>query len=151
VTIKTIEEFWKSVENCVPVGEPALTLHKQRIKIEAQAEEIAKLKAHRDPILAEHNKMVDEVERLKEVQAREIGDLKFEILGLENSNKCKMQGLLDIGNIANNKTIEIERLREAICIYVREQSPVYANEMWELDIDNKDEYAINLFIKHNQE
>ena len=43
--IKNIDEFWEAADKCVPVGEPGLTLHKQDLKIEAQAQEVERLKS----------------------------------------------------------------------------------------------------------
>ena len=46
---------------------------------------------------------------------------------------------------------EIERLQNAICIYVREESPSYASSLYEWGSGPTDKEAINLFVKHNQE
>ena len=91
-------------------------------------------------------------------QAQEIDMLRLQKKARDNDLSRQAQEIARLSGLVKMDTDEVdgltqesERLREAICIYVREESPTYANHMWELDIDNKDEYAINLFVKHNQE
>ena len=148
---------------------------KLRADNKAQAQEISEqdklIESLRLCIVERGKRLVDKCNAAI-AQAQEIDELKGSVeigetlsietganlLALLAKSKEQSQEIERLSDLVKMDTDEVdgltqenERLQNAICIYVREESPSYADVIWELDSDNKDEDAINLFVKHNQE